>query len=282
MKRVLTVLLLALVAMPAIATGVAEEPTADDPALERTTNDPRLYRPGKLTVATGDPVYPPWMLNNDPAGGEGFENGIVYALAAELGFGRDDVVWVSQTFDQGIAPGPKPYDFSIQQFSVTEPRREFVEFSIVYYQPEKAVVALSDSAVADARSFADLRTARWGATIGTTDLDYIENRIGVSDVAVFDDQVGTFQSLLARQIDATVISLPTALYATAVQVPEASITAILPPDPNDRGHGLVLEKGNPIVDWIDDGLRAIIARGVIEDLTARYLVGDDTIPEILN
>ncbi|HKJ85099.1 MAG TPA: transporter substrate-binding domain-containing protein [Spirochaetia bacterium] len=280
MRRLVTVLLLVLIALPVFATGVSEEPVAGDTALERTPSDPRLYQPGKLTVATGEPVFPPWMMDDDPAGGVGFENGLVYALAEELGFDREDVVWVRQTFDQGIAPGPKAYDFNIQQFSVTEARREFVDFSIVYYQPEKAVVALPGSIIADAESFADLRSARWGATIGTTDLDYIENRIGADDVAVFDDQVGTFQSLLAEQIDATVISLPTALFATAVQVPEATIAAILPPDPNDLGHGLVFEKGNPIVDWVNEGLEAIIARGVVADLTSEYLIGDDSILEI--
>jgi polar amino acid transport system substrate-binding protein len=276
--------------VPAFAGGQGEAPAAEDaPAeegatesadLERTPEDPRLYEPGQLTVATGDPVYPPWMLNNDPASGEGFENGLVYALAEQMGFERDDVVWVTTTFDQGIAPGDKPYDFVIQQYSVTEERREFVDFSMVYYQPDKAVVALSDSPVADATSFAELRNARWGATIGTTDLDYIENRIGVEDVAVFDDQVGVFQALLGGQIDATTQSVPTALYATAVQVPEAQIVATLPPDPNDKGHGLVFEKGNPIVPWVNDALRAIIERGVVEDLVEEYLVSDASIQEI--
>ena len=280
-RRALLVLLICLFALPVFATGPSEEPAGEDTsALERTPNDPRLFQPGKLTVATGEPVYPPWMLDDNPAGGEGFENGMVYALAAELGFGRDDVVWVRQTFDQGISPGAKPYDFNLQQYSVTEARREFVDFSMVYYQPEKAVVALPESDFSRARTFADLRLARWGATIGTTDLDYIENVIGADDVAVFSEQVGTFQALLGGQIDATVISLPTALFATAVQVPEATIAAILPSDPNDQGFGLVFEKDNPIVDWIDEGLAAIIADGVIADLTSEYLIGDDSIPEI--
>ncbi len=141
-------------------------------------------------------------------------------------------------------------------------------------------MALPESDFSRARTFADLRLARWGATIGTTDLDYIENVIGADDVAVFSEQVGTFQALLGGQIDATVISLPTALFATAVQVPEATIAAILPSDPNDQGFGLVFEKDNPIVDWIDEGLAAIIADGVIADLTSEYLIGDDSIPEI--
>lgn len=280
-KRLMLVVLVAFIALPLFAGGETEEPTGESTAaLEKTPNDPRLYQPGKLTVATGEPVYPPWMMDDNPAGGEGFENGIVYALAKELGFDRDDVVWVRQTFDQGIAPGAKPYDFNIQQFSVTEARREFVDFSIVYYKPEKAVVALPDSGISAARSFADLRKVQWGATIGTTDLDYIENLIGAEKVKVFNDQVGTFQALLGKQIDATVISLPTALFATAVQIPDATIAAILPHDPNDLGHGLVFEKGNPIVGWINEGLEAIIADGVIEELTARYLVGDEAIPTI--
>ncbi|MFP4330566.1 MAG: substrate-binding periplasmic protein [Spirochaetaceae bacterium] len=263
--------------------GEAEEaePMGEERAsLERTPEDPRLHQPGRLTVATGEPVFPPWMLDDDPAGGEGFENGIVYALAAEMGFDSEDVVWVRVTFDEGIAPGPKPYDFNIQQYSVTEARDEFVDFSIVYYQPSKAVVALPDSPVADATSFEELREARWGATIGTTDLDYIENRIGADEVAVFDDQVGTFQALLGGQIDATTQAVPTALFATAVQVPEAQIVATLPADPNDLGHGLVFEEGNPIVPWVNDALEAIIDRGVVEDLRQEYLVGGESIQEI--
>jgi polar amino acid transport system substrate-binding protein len=281
LKRFVLILLITLVALPLFAAGSPDQSAVEGTdSLQKTPNDPRLYEPGKLTVATGEPVYPPWMLDDDPAGGKGFENGIVYALAEELGFAEEDVVWVRQTFDQGIAPGAKPYDFNIQQFSVTEARREFVDFSIVYYKPEKAVVALPDSGVSSARSFADLRNLSWGATIGTTDLDYIEKLIGAQDVKVFNDQVGTFQALLGKQIDASVISLPTALFATAVQIPDATIAAILPHDPNDLGHGLVFEKDNPIVEWINEGLEAIIADGVIERLTAEYLVGDEAIPTI--
>lgn len=249
-------------------------------AQERTPEDPRLVTPGKLTVGTGDPVYPPWMLNNDPASGEGFENGLVYALAEEMGFDRDDVVWVPTTFDQAIAPGPKNFDFNIQQISVTEARAEVVTFSQVYFQPEKAVIALPGSPVENASSFEDLRAARWGAAIGTTDLTYLENVLGVEGAAVYDDQIGVFQAMQAGQIDGTLVALPTALFATAVQIPEANIVALLPADENDRGHGLLFEFGNPLVEWVDDALSAVIARGVVEDLKNEYLVADPDLPMI--
>ncbi len=265
-----------------IAAGSPPETTqADDTGLHRTPQDPRLVNPGQLTVGTGTPVYPPWMLHDDPARGEGFENGMIYALAEELGFSRDQVVWERElTFDQTIAPGPKPFDFSIRQISVTAERQQIVDFSIVYLQPDKAVIALPDSPVISARSFADLRRARWGATIGTTDLDYLERILGIQGAAVFDDQAGTFQALQAGLIDATVAALPSALFVTAVQVPAAEIVALLPPDPNDNGHGLLFEQGNPLVDWINEGLQAIIDRGVVNDLINQYLLPDGDIPEI--
>jgi polar amino acid transport system substrate-binding protein len=280
-RKFLLVLLICLLALPLFAGGKSEEPAAAETAgLEGTINDPGLFQPGKLTVATGEPAWPPWMMDDDPAGGIGFENGMVYALAEKLGFNRDDVVWVRQTFDQGIAPGEKNYDFNIQQFSVTDERRKFVDFSDVYYRPEKAVVTIPGSPIITANSFEELKKAKWGATIGTVDLYYIENIIGASDVAVFNDQVGTFQALLAGQIDATCIELPMALYVSFVQVPEAIISAVLPNDAKDLGHGLIFEKDSPIVEWVNEGIAAIIADGVIADLTKEYLIGDEAIQVI--
>ncbi len=249
-------------------------------AEERTPMDPRLVSPGQLTVGTGDPVFPPWMLNNDPASGEGFENALVYALAAEMGFDADQVAWVGQTFEQTIAPGPKPFDFAIQQISVTEARAEVVDFSQVYFQPDKAVIALPGSAVEGATSFAELREARWGATIGTTDLAYLEDILGVEGAAVYDDQIGVFQAMLAGQIDATVVALPTALFATAVQIEDAEIVALLPADENDRGHGLLFQAGNPLVPWVDEALGALIDRGVVDELVQTWLVADPDLPMI--
>ena len=266
-----------------LAAGVIMTAALGLPALAQdtgTVDDPRLVNPGMLTVGTGDPVYPPWMMNNAPESGEGFENAFVYALAAEMGFGPDQVQWVRLTFEQTIAPGDKPFDFAIQQISVTPARAEVVGFSQVYYQADKAVIALPGSVVESAASFADLREARWGAAIGTTDMAYLENVVGVSDVAVYDDQIGVFQAMQAGQIDATVAAVPTALFATAVQIPDASIVAILPPDENDEGHGLLFEHGNPLIPWVDAALSRVIEAGTVDDLVSTWLVADPDLPII--
>ena len=245
-----------------------------------TPDDARLVHPGMLTVGTSDPVYPPWMMNDSPESGEGFENALVYALAAEMGFAPEQVQWVRQTFEQIIAPGDKPFDFAINQVSVTPARAEVVGFSQVYYQSDKAVIALPGSPVEGATSFADLRGARWGAAIGTTDLTYLETVLGVSDAAVYDDQIGVFQAMTAGQIDATVTAVPTALFATAVQIPEASIVALLPADANDEGHGLLFTQGNPLIPWVDAALSRMIAAGAVQDLVDTWLVADPDLPTI--
>jgi polar amino acid transport system substrate-binding protein len=283
-----TVLVAALAVVLAACGGTTDEPAAPAPAPapeapaadECAVENLALLTGGVLTVGTGDVVYPPWMLNDDPAGGEGFENGLVYALAAEMGFDAADVVWVGETFEETIAPGPKAYDFAIQQISVTEARKEVVSFSMVYFQPDKALVALPTSPVVGATTFAELQAATWGATLGTTDLDYIEDIIGVEGAAVFDDQSATFQALLGGQIDATVVSLPTALFATAVQIPEAAIVALLPADANDTGHGLLFQKDNPLVSCVDQALERVIAAGTVEQLIEQYLLPEEQIPFI--
>ena len=283
--------LLAGVALVLAACGGSDEPAAPAPAPAPAPEAPAtdacaieslaLFAAGQLTVATGSEVYPPWMLDNDPAGGLGFENGLVYALAAEMGFDAADVAWVGTEFFEAIAPGAKDYDFNIQQYSITDERQEVVSFSQPYYQPDKAVIALPTSPVVSATSFEELRTANWGATVGTTDLDFLENVLGVDDVAVFNDQAAVFLALAAGTIDATVASLPTALFVTAVQAPDTEIVALLPKDANDLGLGLLFEKDSELLPCVDAALERIIADGTVDELIREYLLPSRDIAFIL-
>ncbi|MFA9431344.1 ABC transporter substrate-binding protein [Egicoccus sp. AB-alg2] len=242
--------------------------------------DPNLHQPGQLTVATGEPVFPPWMMDDDPSNGEGFESAVVYALAEELGFAEDQVTWVRTGFDEAIAPGEKDYDFNIQQYSITEEREQVVDFSVPYYEVEKALVTLADSEAAAAQRLDDLDDTRFGAVVGTTDLAYIEDVIGATDVQVYDDQAGVFQALQGGQIDATVFGLPGALYVTAVQVEGSVIAGILPGEPMDDGLGLLFEEGSPLVPCVDEALESLRADGTLDALADEWLAGGGDIPNI--
>jgi len=227
-RRRLYILLALSLVLAACGNGESSDTTGGSDSC--STDSDALFEPGKLTIATGEPVFEPWMVDDDPTNGEGFESAVAYALAAELGFAAEDVNWVRTTFDEAIAPGDRPYDFNMQQYGITEERDEIVDFSIPYYVEQKTVVALEGTPAASATSFADLAESTFGATIGTTDLDYIVEVIGIpdADVAVYDDQAGTFAALAAGQIDATVIGLSTAYFITAVEIDNAVIAGVLP------------------------------------------------------
>ena len=263
-------------------TTAAETTTTGAPDICSTDSE-ALFEPGKLTIATGEPVFPPWMMDDDPTNGEGFESAVAYALAAELGFAAEDVNWVRTTFDEAIAPGERPYDFNMQQYGITEERDEIVDFSIPYYVEQKTVVALEGSPAAGAATFADLAEATFGATIGTTDLDYIVEVIGIpdADVAVYDDQAGTFAALAAGQIDATVIGLSTAYFITAVEIDTAVIAGVLPDvGGTEGGMGLLFTDGNPYVDCVNAALQTLTDDGTLDALGDEWLEAGGDIPEI--
>ncbi len=65
----------------------------------------KTLKEGTLTIATGEPAYFPWVIDNKPEDGKGFEAAVALEIAARLGFPSDKVTWVRTTFDQAIQPG---------------------------------------------------------------------------------------------------------------------------------------------------------------------------------
>src|SRR5215469_9528233 len=91
-----------------------------------------LFKPGVLTVATDNPVYTPWFVNNHPTNGKGYESAVAYAVAAQLGFSKSQVTWVHEPFNSVYSPGPKSFDFDINEVSFTPQRAQAVTFSNSY------------------------------------------------------------------------------------------------------------------------------------------------------
>ncbi len=242
------------------------------------------HTPGVLTVATGEPAFPQYVIDDDPTTGEGFESAVVYAVAEALGFQQADVNWVRTTFDEAIAPGEKDYDFNIQQYGITAERDEVVDFSLPYYNDQKALLVPADSPAASASTFADIQDLKYGATIGTTDADYITETIGIAepDVAIYDDQAATFAALDAGQIDATVIGLPTALYITGVEMPQITIAGLLPrTDEGAEGDmGMLFADGNPARDCVNTALQSLTDDGTLAALDEEWMQSGGDIPEI--
>lgn len=239
-------------------SGSEEETTAAVSAEDCTPENLETVKDGKLTVATDSPAFPPYFVDDDPTNGEGFESAVAYAIAEQLGFDESDVEWTVVPFNASFAPGPKDFDFDVNQISITPKRAQQVDFSSPYYVANQAVVALKDSAAASADSLDDLSEFKFGVQIGTTSLDAVEEVIQPSqEPAVYDTSNDVVTALKQEQVEAVVVDVPTAFYLTAVQVPRGTIVGQFSAPGGDEW-GALLEKDSPLTDcvsWAIDSLR---------------------------
>ncbi|WP_298456517.1 ABC transporter substrate-binding protein [uncultured Cellulomonas sp.] len=271
--RVVVLALSGVLALGACAP-VEEGGQAPAPSGTATTDDDALptLTEGVLTVGTSDPAYEPWVSGNDPSSGEGFESAVAYAVAEQLGFAADDVEWVPVTFDQIIAPGAKSFDIAINQVSISDERRENLDFSSSYYDTAQAVVTVEGSPVAGATSLAELADARIGAMVATTSAQVATDTIAPSrPVQLFNDNDQVKQALTAGLVDAIVVDLPTALYITAAELDGGVLVGQLPPGDSPDQLGLVLDKDSPLTEPVTEAVDALRADGTLADLEAQWL-----------
>ena len=236
---------------------------------------------GKLTVGTDSPAFPPWFEDDDPSNGKGFESGVAYAVADELGFSKEDVTWITVPFDTAYAPGEKEFDFDINQVSINEEREKAVDFSDGYYDVNQAIIGYADSAAAGATTVADLKGLKLGAQQGTTSLDYITEVIAPDqEPFVYNDNNAAKAALNAKQVDALVLDLPTALYVSAAEIEGTEVFGQFPSQGDDpEQFGLVFAKGNPLRDCVNDALGSLKDDGTLAEIQEEYLA-DAVAPEI--
>jgi polar amino acid transport system substrate-binding protein len=284
MNRLSLLLSLVLAVLALAACG------GDDEAENASTGDAKappcakdkltLVTPGALTVGTDKPAFPPYFEDNDPTNGKGFESAVAYAVANELGFPKADVKWTVVPFNSSYAPGPKDFDFDINQISITPKRKQVVDFSRPYYVAPQAVVVGKGSELTDVSSLADLKDATIGVQIGTTSLDAAEEVIQPSEqLKVFNDSNDVVTALKQNQVDAVVVDLPTAFYLTAAQVPGSKIVGQFNA-PGGDSFGLLLQKDSELTRCVDQALEKLESSGKLEQITNKWMGAAAGAPEL--
>lgn len=242
--------------------------------------DLKTVEANTLTIATGEPAYPPWVLNDKPESGEGFEAAVAYAVAKQLGYTNDQVKWVRTTFDGAIAPGPKNFDFNIQQYSITDERDQVVDFSSAYYKSNQAIVTYKGSKIAAVKSIADLKSAKakLGAAVSSTSLDAVEKVLGLK-ASVFNDNAAAVTALKNKQIDGIVVDLPTAFYLSAVEVTNGIIAGQFKNvDGADKGAGLLLANESPLTACVTSAVDALRDNGELAAIETKWLTASAGAP----
>ena len=283
MKKLALPLLL-LAALVVVGCGSSDDSSTDTSSASTASNCKPGQLPtkeeGVLTVATDKPAYPPYFEDDDPTNGEGFESAVAYAIADQLGYPKAKVEWTVESFNASFAPGPKDFDFDVNEISITPPREKAVDFSAPYYTANQALVALKDSDAASAESLEELQDARLGVQIGTTSLEAAEEEIEPSSrPEVFNTSNDVVQALKNGQIDAVVVDLPTALYLTAVQVPEAAVVGQFSAPGGDQW-GALLQKDSELTGCVSQAVEELQSSGELEKITQRWMSQAAGAPEL--
>ncbi len=238
-----------------------------------------LYAQGSLTVATDKPVYPPWFQDNDPANGKGYESAVAYAVAAQLGFKKSQVKWAYEPFNNSYAPGPKKFDFDINEISVTPARAQAVTFSSSYYNAQQALVALKGTPIVTKHAPADLKKYVFGDQVGTTSLAFINSQIQPTQTPkVYESLNDVKQGLQTHQIAALVADTPTAQFISSSEIKHSVMVGQFPS--TGEHFGLLFHKGNPLVGCVDKALATLNRTGTLAGLEKKYLQVYLSVPTI--
>jgi polar amino acid transport system substrate-binding protein len=238
-----------------------------------------LYAKGALTVATDKPAYPPWFENNQPSNGQGYESAVAYAVAAQLGFSKSQVTWAYEPFNDSYAPGPKKFDFDINEISYSAARAQVVTFSDSYYDVQQSLVALKSSPIVSQHTPAELKTYVYGDQVGTTSLAFINTEIQPTKTPkVFESLNDVKQALQDRQIAALVTDTPTAQYISSSEISGSVMVAQFPS--TGEHYGLLFAKGNPLVGCVNKALATLRSNGTLAKLQSKYLQIYTSVPTI--
>jgi polar amino acid transport system substrate-binding protein len=275
---------------PSPSVAESPSPTTDACAAENL----ETKTAGTLTIGTDNPAFPPyydppaegetptdpWELG-DPTNGRGFESAVAYAIAGELGFDEAAVTWIAVKFDQSFAPGPKDFDIYLTQVSDLPERREGADLSDGYYFLNQSLVGIADTPIAAATTMGDLKGFTFGAQVGTTSLNTIQDVIQpTAEPLVYDTNDAAIEALKNKQIDGLVVDLPTAFFVTAVQVDDGVIVGQFAPAGEQEHFSVVLEKDSALTECVNQAIASLKDSGTLDDITQEWLADKANAPVI--
>ena len=273
--------LVSVLAVIGLTTGTACAPadnTSSGPApAEQCSKDSlTTLTKGTITFGTDQPAYPPWFIDDDPANGKGFESAVAYAVADKLGYAKQDVKWVRVPFNAAIAPGPKTFDANLNEFSITEERKQAVDFSSPYFDVTQAVVTVKSSPAAQVKTLDGLKGIKLGAQVGTT--SYTAAKALNPAVAVFNNHDDAKAALTNGQIDALVLDLPTA-FEVQSELTDGVIVGQLPAGTEKAEQfGIVLDRGSPLTACVSKAVDELSNAGELANLQKEWLAGAGSAP----
>jgi polar amino acid transport system substrate-binding protein len=278
MRKLLLVLVLALLAFAAGCGGDEEE---GQPATQPGTETEHavdlsgiLKEPGVLTVGA-EPPAPPFIIPPFPDNPTGFEVDIAEEIGRRLGL---ETKWIEFVWTNLFSPAPKPFDFDINETTITDERDKVVDFSIPYFEANQSLLVHKGTDAESAATLDDVKGLLIGAQEATTGLMYIRDTIKPSQKPrIFPTTAAANQALLNQTIDAFMIDLPIAAGLVGENPDDLVVVGQFITNEN---WGIVFEEGSQLKEHVDRVLQEMIDDGTLKEFQDKWLPGTTEVPVI--
>ncbi|WJH32024.1 transporter substrate-binding domain-containing protein [Paenibacillus sp. CC-CFT742] len=213
-------------------------------------------------------TYAPYNFLNDKKEMDGFDADIAREVAKRLGV---EVEFVSQEFS-GLIPSlqSKKIDAVISQMTITDERKQALDFSEGYITNQVKIIVKSDNN--DITKLEDFKGKTIGVGLGTNDETYLRNevlpKVGDFTIKTYDDVISSLKDLNAGRIDATINNL----YALKpiVDANGFDIKAVGEAIKSDQA-GIAVRKNNPeLVAALNEALQGMKDDGTYNTIFKKW------------
>jgi polar amino acid transport system substrate-binding protein len=223
--------------------------------------------PAKVYVVGTDAAWAPFESQNEKGEIVGFDIDIVKAIAAKAGF---EVKFVNTPWEgifNALAQGDR--DLVVSSLTITDQRKQTMDFSDPYFDAVQLIAAKSASPVS---RFADLKTLKVGVQSGTTGDEVITKLQGKTSANIkrFETLPMTFKELDAGGVDAVVADNGAVIHYVKNN-PGGKFKTLTDPGFAPEQLGIAIRKGNGALQAkVNQGLAAIKADGTYDRIYAQY------------
>ena len=239
-----------------------------------TAGIPAAQEMQKIRIGT-EGAYPPF--NEMTASGElvGFDIDIAKALCEKM---KAECEFVTQDWN-GIIPALQAgkYDAIIASMSITDERKQQVDFTGKYYNTPPAIAVPKDSPLTEATPEA-MDGVSLGAQQSTTHSNYAEAKLPGADLKLYPSAEEYKLDLQSGRIDAAIDDV--VVLSEWIESPEGAcckILGTLTPDPviNGEGAGIAIRKGEDALrEAFNKAIDEIRADGTYKAINDKYFPFD--------
>jgi polar amino acid transport system substrate-binding protein len=227
--------------------------------------------PGKLVVGFDLPA--PGFWNGRASGTtikhpSGFEYSLSQAIAKKLGI--TNIEYRRAPFGGLFTAGKKPFDFALEEITITIQRSKVVSFSRSYFDANQGVLIRKGLSPKPTK-ISDLKRLQTCAQSSTTGLAYIQHSLRPAKRPLIYSASSTaaFDAVEAGRCDALILDVP--IVVSQSKKKPGAYGGVIGQIVTHEGYGALMDKGSKLKPYIDRAIAALKANGTITKLQRKWL-----------